>query len=117
MPERLTPDALALLDRALAAIDADPSTWNQRTWACETGGCIAGHIAHLVTGKTWPELVMYGEDVQLIAADALGLTAAYASGLFAASNSRRNLQAWRDLLAGANLTSAGVPAWALAALS
>jgi hypothetical protein len=99
MTEHLTPDALALLDRALAAIDADPSTWRQSTWACETGGCVAGHIAHLVTGKTWSELAETDMDVQYIATDALGLT--NVRGLFESGNSRFDLQVWRDVLAGA----------------
>jgi hypothetical protein len=96
--EHLSPDALALLDRALAAIDADPSTWKQSTWACDTGGCIAGHIAHIVTGKTWPELVELGQGVQSVATDALGLT--NVRGLFESVNSRFDLQVWRDILAG-----------------
>jgi hypothetical protein len=98
MSEHLSLDALALLDRALAAIDADPSTWIQSTWACRTGGCIAGHIARLVTGKFWPELAETDHDIREIAMGALGLTDV--PDLFDVANSRRDLQIQRNILAG-----------------
>lgn len=43
---------LELLDAALAAIDADPQSWNQDYWRCSTGMCLAAHAA-TVAGAKW----------------------------------------------------------------
>lgn len=40
------------LDRAIEGITLSPETWNQGTWRCATGMCIAGHIVEQ-NGDTW----------------------------------------------------------------
>lgn len=42
---------LALLDAAIAQIEAHPETWEQGTWRCESGMCVAGWTATLAGGE------------------------------------------------------------------
>jgi hypothetical protein len=103
---------LNLLDAALARIDADPDSWNQGAWRCETGMCLAGHVAH-AAGAAWattydvevgfltvtPDGGKTTEPVSWFAAEVLGLTDGQRYGLFDGYNTREGLQAMRDLLA------------------
>lgn len=43
---------LALLDAAIAQIEAHPETWHQGAWRCKTGMCVAGWICELA-GAQW----------------------------------------------------------------
>ncbi len=43
---------VALLDRALAFARDNPERHHQQEWRCETGECMAGHIA-LLSGAQW----------------------------------------------------------------
>lgn len=45
---------LALLDAAIAQIEAHPETWNQEVYRCGTGMCVAGWICELAGGR-WLE--------------------------------------------------------------
>jgi hypothetical protein len=42
---------LDLLDAAIDHIEKHPETWDQTTWRCRTGMCLAGHIAILAGGR------------------------------------------------------------------
>jgi hypothetical protein len=108
------------LDRALAAIDADPDSWNQGSWAyktsCGTAYCVAGWAAVQAGGQMiWgPEddetgysdamlvrLPSSGTEVYIedFAQSVLDLTDAQAGALFGGSNTRAELQLIRDMLA------------------
>ena len=43
---------IPLLKQVLAHIEANPETWRQDSWRCETGFCFAGWTAEL-TGAKW----------------------------------------------------------------
>lgn len=47
---------LDLLDRSMdvvrrEAVKGDHGTWRQEMWRCNTGMCLAGHVAHLAGAK------------------------------------------------------------------
>jgi uncharacterized protein YjbI with pentapeptide repeats len=105
MSEHLSPDALALLDRALAYIDAHPQEWDQDVWVCDTGGCVAGHIVHLDSAG-WRDVMSRG-GVAERAAELLGLSMNRCAGLFHSSNTRDALTVWRHLLAGQRVVAPG----------
>jgi len=48
--------AYAVLDR----IDADPESWDQTIWSCNTTACFAGHAVQLSGGILDYELVVEG---------------------------------------------------------
>lgn len=91
-----------LLKRTLAAIEADPASWNQSWWRCETAMCFAGHAA-ILSGATW--VYEYGKapslshgimvdtpegectDVDWYAECVLGLSSKQAERLFDEDNS------------------------------
>lgn len=60
MAER-TSEQIALVQQALAYIEAHSDEWEQGTWRCQTGMCIAGHALRLA-GRQWalpePSLTM-----------------------------------------------------------
>ncbi len=71
-------DKAALL-RSLAAIEESPSDWNQGTWRCATGMCMAGFATSVVGGLQWydedPNAV-YGEYVSILGAPVSAAVAA-----------------------------------------
>lgn len=55
MSVTMTPSTLPnipLLDLGLSHIRANPGEWDQKTWRCGTGGCLAFHVARL-SGAEW----------------------------------------------------------------
>jgi hypothetical protein len=53
---------LALLDLAIAQIEAHPETWNQQVYRCKTGMCVAGWAAQLAGGQWLNGPESYGKD-------------------------------------------------------
>lgn len=47
---RVKHEGLRLYDAALTYIEHHPSEWNQEAYRCNTGMCIAGHIAITLAG-------------------------------------------------------------------
>lgn len=56
------------LDEALAHIEANPREWDQAHYRCETGMCLAGHVAILAAGK-WAGPVNNREIANLLIAE------------------------------------------------
>lgn len=104
---------IELLDQALAAIDADPESWDQMCYArrtdCGTAHCVAGHVAKLRGGK--PVFLGPAADTSIVEVDgvrwsysefarrALRISPEQSGCLFHEANSREDLQAMRDALA------------------
>lgn len=52
MTETVSRFDIPRLDKAIEGITLSPETWNQSTWRCASGMCIAGHIVEQ-NGDTW----------------------------------------------------------------
>lgn len=59
---------LALLDAAIAHIEAHPETWDQEHYRCESGMCVAGWACELAGGQWVADAA--SRDGYLLAADA-----------------------------------------------
>ena len=94
----LDAEHLAVLDAALAHIDANPGEWEQSTWVCGSSACLGGRIA-LMAGEVDPENGWSAAAQRL-----LGLDPVERHPIFGAGNNRLALQVWRQLLAGEPLT-------------
>jgi hypothetical protein len=57
-----------LLDAVIDQIEQYPISWNQSTWRCETGMCVAGWAAELA-GGTWLTRADNEDSAELLAAD------------------------------------------------
>jgi len=113
---------LALLDAAIAQIEAHPETWHQEWYRCESGMCVAGWVAELAGGLwadtdddgLYPEPDDPAEDIGTIeredddrllvgafdrARRLTDISALDALRLFAASNDLDNIKVIRDQIA------------------
>ena len=104
----------ALADEALANIEADPETWDQKGWRCGTACCFAGHVA-LAAGWSWlnPEnpddahvtkngIQMHAEyaaDLELGFESGRG----YSTGIYHGTNTLEDLQGYVEALTGVDL--------------
>jgi hypothetical protein len=113
---------IAALDAALAAIDADPISWHQGSWAvkteCGTVFCLAGHVATQAGGRpdwfrsfadagerVWEADRVVTPDgritmIRAYAEEVLRVDDDWAHALFHGRNTREDLQRLRDQLAG-----------------
>jgi hypothetical protein len=101
MTNTLTPEGLAVLDAALAYIDAHPDEWDQSTWMCGTSACVAGRIVLQNVPNFDP-----AEEVDYCgtALDLLGLKSdGRIHPMFGGDNNRLALTVWRQILAGESL--------------
>ena len=101
MTKTLTPEGLAVLDAALAHIDAHPDEWDQSAWVCGTSACVAGRIVLQNVPNFDP-----AEEVDY-SGTAIGLLGLESDGhihpMFGGSNNRLALTVWRQILAGESL--------------
>lgn len=106
------------LDAALAAIDKDPKSWEQNSWAektaCGTTYCLAGHIAVQSGAQIdWQHVGLDGREtatsafvdgewqsIRGVAQQILGVSEEQQEVLFSAYRERDELQVLRDALAG-----------------
>lgn len=42
-----------LLTAAMAQVETHPETWEQGSWRCDSGFCLAGHMVELCQYATW----------------------------------------------------------------
>lgn len=114
---------LALLDAAIAQIQAHPETWNQQVYRYGRAMCVAGWVAHLAGGEwltgpegdadllvaepdDYPKAVYQHGGVAVIEADSracrlLGITDGQADGLFMGSLRLADIRRTRDEIAAA----------------
>lgn len=105
---------LRLLDAALTYIEYHPNEWDQKTYRCGTGMCLAGHIAVTIAGgelkrpqdrtndilrRTQGEAWSYGEGTSIAARARNLLGDAYIPGMFDAFNSLSDLHYYREVAA------------------
>jgi hypothetical protein len=115
---------VSLLDAAVEQIILHPETWNQDSYRCGGGLCVAGHVDVLAGGDwveadpdgAWSAYLVPGEgdhegDVITLpggvraipagdrAARLVGITRPTAETLFAGDNSRDDIRAIRDQIA------------------
>jgi hypothetical protein len=111
--ETPAPD-IGLMERTYAAIVADPGSWNQETYRCESGMCFAGHAA-VLAGASFPYPESSGQShlvdtpsgerqmVWQFAQDALRLSEDQTEALFAGGNDLADIRAFIDAItAGAD---------------
>ena len=105
------------LDRNVTYVEDNPEQHDQTVWTCETGGCLAGHIAlnngytlaRYVEGKVVNGMVRDSagamHDVATVAQKILGATDDQVHLLFAAGNSVETLRLLtKDLQNGEDIT-------------
>lgn len=110
MTDRLiTPEGEALARKALAQIDANPSSFNQSTWGyrteCGTVACMAGHVILAAGGEVVPDgrpnIYRYQDaewHAETLARKLLGVSREHGETLFQLTNRREDLGAIVDAL-------------------